>query len=95
MVESINSRRGSWQEGSPRDKVDYEETFSPIAGYASIQVFISISSVMRWRIHQMDVKTTFLNEIIKEEVYIEKPQGFKVHGRESHVCARFYLLIEK
>jgi hypothetical protein len=41
---------------------------------------------MRWRIHHMDVKTTFLNEIIEVEVYIEKPQGFEVHGRESHVC---------
>jgi hypothetical protein len=41
---------------------------------------------MRWRIHQMDVKTTFLNGIIEEEVYIEKPQVFEVHGRESHVC---------
>jgi hypothetical protein len=34
----------------------------------------------------MDVKTTFLNEIIEEEVYIEKHQGFEVHGRDSHVC---------
>jgi hypothetical protein len=34
----------------------------------------------------MDVKTTFLNEITEEEVYIEKPQGFEVHERESHVC---------
>jgi hypothetical protein len=41
---------------------------------------------MRWRIHQMDLKTNFLNEIIEEEVYIEKPHGFEVHGRESHVC---------
>jgi hypothetical protein len=47
---------------------------------------ISIASVMRWRIHQMDVKTAFLNGIIKKEAYIEKPQGFEVHGRESHVC---------
>jgi hypothetical protein len=41
---------------------------------------------MRWRIHQMDVKMAFLNENIEEEVYIEQPQGFEVHGRESHVC---------
>ena len=33
----------------------------------------------------MDVRTTFLNKII-EEVYREKSQGFKVHGRDSHVC---------
>jgi hypothetical protein len=41
---------------------------------------------MGWRIHQMDVKTTFLNGVIEEEVYIEQPQGFEVHGREFHVC---------
>jgi hypothetical protein len=41
---------------------------------------------MGWRIHQMDVKTTFLNGIIEEEVCIEQTQGFEVHGRESHVC---------
>ena len=34
----------------------------------------------------MDVKTTFLNGIIQEEVYVEQPQRFEIHGRESHVC---------
>ena len=34
----------------------------------------------------MDVKTAFLNVIIQEEVYVEQPQGFEIHGRESHVC---------
>ena len=34
----------------------------------------------------MDVKTTFLNEVIKEEVYIEQPEGFKTHERRTHVC---------
>jgi hypothetical protein len=47
---------------------------------------ISIAAEMGWKIHQMDVKTTFLNGLIQEEVYIEKPLGFEVHGRESHVC---------
>jgi hypothetical protein len=41
---------------------------------------------MRWRIHYMDLTTNFLNGIIEEEVYIEKPWGFEVHGRESCVC---------
>jgi len=31
---------------------------------------------MGWKIHKMDVKTTFLNGVIKEEVYIEKIEGF-------------------
>jgi hypothetical protein len=34
----------------------------------------------------MDVKTTFLNKEIEEEVYIEQPNGFVIHGKESHVC---------
>jgi hypothetical protein len=41
---------------------------------------------MGWKLHQMDVKTPFLNGVIEEEVYIEKPQGFVIHGKESHVC---------
>jgi hypothetical protein len=41
---------------------------------------------MGWKIHQMDVKTTFLNGEIEEEVYIEQPDGFVIHEKESHVC---------
>jgi hypothetical protein len=41
---------------------------------------------MGWRVHQMDVKTAFLNEVIEEEVYIEQPQGFEVGDKETHVC---------
>jgi hypothetical protein len=66
--------------------VDYDETFAPVARYTSIRVVISIAAEMGWKIHQMDVKTAFLNVLIEEEVYIEQPLGFKVHGRESHVC---------
>jgi hypothetical protein len=71
---------------SQKERVDYGDTLSPVANYSYIRDIISIASIMRWRIHQMDVKIVFLNEIIEEEVYIEKPQGFEVHGRKSHVC---------
>eukprot|EP00253_Pinus_taeda_P004398 PITA_04398 len=38
-----------------------------------------------WHIHQMDVKATFLNGVIKEEVYIEQLEGFEIFSSESHV----------
>ena len=41
---------------------------------------------MKWAIHQMDVKTTFPNGAIEEEVYIEHPQGFEFADRVTHVC---------
>ena len=41
---------------------------------------------MEWKIHEMDVKTTFLNGELKEEVYIEQPEGFVAHNKETRVC---------
>jgi hypothetical protein len=73
--------RGFSQQG-----VEYDETFAPVARYTSIRAMISIATQMGWKIHQMDVKTTFLNGKIEEEVYLEKPQGFEIHDKTSHVC---------
>ena len=66
--------------------IDYEETFAPVARYTSIQTIIALASALGWRLLQMDMKTTFLNDEIEEEVYIEQPNGFVIHGKESHVC---------
>jgi hypothetical protein len=65
--------------------IDYEETFSLVARYTSIQMIIFLATSMGWKLHQMDVKTTFLNGEIEEEIYIEQPDGFVIH-KESHVC---------
>ena len=47
---------------------------------------LALSAQMGWKIHQMDVKTAFLNGKIEEEVYIEQPEGFETFDRDSHVC---------
>jgi hypothetical protein len=71
---------------SQKEDIDYEETFAPVARYTSIRTIIDLAAKMKWKLHQMDVKTTFLNGFIEEEVYIEQPQGFEVEDRKSHVC---------
>jgi hypothetical protein len=70
---------------SQREGIDYEETFAPVAKYTSIRTIIALAAKMKWKLHQMDVKTSFLNGIIEEEVYIEQHQGFEVEDRKSHV----------
>ena len=47
---------------------------------------MALASMMKWDLHQMDVNTSFLNGVFEEEVYIEKPQGFEVEDRVTHVC---------
>jgi hypothetical protein len=71
---------------SQREGVDYEETFAPVARYSSIRAVISLAAEKGWRVHQMDVKTAFLNRVVEEEVYVEQPEGFEVDSRETHVC---------
>eukprot|EP00253_Pinus_taeda_P033129 PITA_33129 len=66
--------------------IEYDETFSPIARYSSIKSMLALSAHMGWKIHQMDVKTSFLNGKIEEQVYIERPEGFETFDSESHMC---------
>jgi hypothetical protein len=71
---------------SHKEGIDYEETFTPMARYTLIKTIIALAAKMKWKLHQINVKIAFLNGAIEEEVYIEKPQGFEVEDRKSHVC---------
>jgi hypothetical protein len=71
---------------SHKEGIDYDEIFAPVARYTSIRIIISLALVFYWKLHQMDVKTAFLNGEVEQEVYIEQPEGFVIHGKESHVC---------
>ena len=57
-----------------------------MARYTSIRSILALVAVMKWMIHQMDVKTSFLNGVFEEEVYVEQPLGFETHDMKTHVC---------
>ena len=58
---------------SHNEFIDYEETFSLVARYTSIRTVIALADKIKWKLHHMDVKTSFFNGGIEEEVYIEQP----------------------
>ena len=65
--------------------IDYDETFTPIARLEAIRMLLEFASFMDFKLYQIDVKSTFLNGFIEEEVYIEQPPGFKNFDFPNHI----------
>ena len=66
--------------------VDFSETFAPVAKFNTIRVILALAAAMGLEIHQMDVKTAFLNGELDVVIYMEQPEGFVQKGREHLVC---------
>ncbi|KAL0285041.1 UNVERIFIED_CONTAM: Retrovirus-related Pol polyprotein from transposon RE2, partial [Sesamum calycinum] len=73
-----------WYTQQPR--VDFEETYSPIAMAKSTQIMRATAAWYDYEIWQMDVKTAFRNRFIEEEIYIDQLEGFTSVGEEQKVC---------
>nr|GEW15382.1 putative reverse transcriptase domain-containing protein [Tanacetum cinerariifolium] len=56
--------------------IDFKESFAPVARIEAIRIFIANATSNNMTIYQMEVKTTFLNGKLKEEVYVSQPEGF-------------------
>ena len=65
---------------------DYFDTYSLVTIITSICMLIAIAALYNLEIHQMDVKTTFLNGELDEEIHMEQPEGFQVPSQEKKVC---------
>ena len=65
---------------------DYDETYSPVIRYSSIQALLVFAIQNSMIIHQMDVVTAFLNGTLDEEIYMEQPHGYINKGEEHLVC---------
>nr|GEU81485.1 zinc finger, CCHC-type [Tanacetum cinerariifolium] len=65
--------------------IDYFDTYASVARISTIRLLIAMTSIHNLIIHQMDAKTTFLNEELEEEVYMNQPLGFIMSGSENKV----------
>jgi hypothetical protein len=62
---------------SQKEGVDYEETFDPVARLEAIRILLTFSVANWFKLHQMDVKSAFLNGMLEEQVYLRQPLGFE------------------
>ena len=66
--------------------IDYDETFSPVVRFSSIRALLAFAVQNDMLIHQMDVVNAFLNGELKEEIYMQQPDGYLQPGKEELVC---------
>ncbi|GJY83334.1 retrovirus-related pol polyprotein from transposon TNT 1-94 [Tanacetum coccineum] len=65
--------------------IDFEESFAPVARLDAIRILLAYAAYMNMIVYQMNVKTTFLNGILREEVYVSQPDGFVDQDNPNHV----------
>ena len=60
--------------------IDFNETLAPVACMDTVRTVLDIATQNKWHVYQMDVKSTFLNGYLEEQVYVEHLQGYEVPG---------------
>nr|GEY23657.1 hypothetical protein [Tanacetum cinerariifolium] len=70
-----------------REGLDYFDTYSTVTRITSIRMILAISALRNLKVHQMDMKTAFLNGDLEEEIYMNQPEGFIAPGQEGKIGA--------
>ncbi|KAL8133822.1 hypothetical protein AgCh_009038 [Apium graveolens] len=72
-----------------QEGIDFDETFASVARVEAIRIFLAYASHANFKDYQMDVKSSFLNGDLEEEVYVSQPPGFEDPNFPEYV---YYLL---
>src|ERR1700678_1421861 len=70
---------------SKQEGIDFDEIFSPVVRFETVRLMLVLSSLEDWHMEAVDVKTAFLYGKLDEEIYMQQPEGFKLHGQENQV----------
>ena len=68
-----------------KPSIDYFEVFAPISRLHIMRKIIALTTQKMWKIHQMGVKSTFLNGVLAKEVFVEQPPGYIKEWQEKQV----------
>ena len=71
---------------SQQEGIDFKGTFAHVDGLGAIRMFLALPSFQKFKVYQMDVKSTFLSGDLEEEVYIEKQEGIILGNDAKLVC---------
>jgi len=71
-------------------RVDYNDTFVPVAKFTSTQVMLALTAINNWEVHQVDVKNAYLNTTLTEDIYMVQPPSFV----ESSTCGKVCKLLK-
>ncbi|GJY10068.1 RNA-directed DNA polymerase [Tanacetum coccineum] len=74
-----------------KERIDYNEIFSPVVRHTSILVLLSLVAHHALELEQLYVKTVFLHSDLEEKIYMSQPEGFIVQGKEDYVYYVAYL----
>ena len=69
-----------------QEGIDYHDTFSPVSKKDPFRIIMALVAHFDMELHQMDVKTTFLNGDLEEKIYMKQPEGFITNGNDHIVC---------